>query len=164
MENKRSNGLIALCILSGIYIIFNLFSQIVELASGPLTDEEIREQKLEIMSDQSDEVIEVMGAYIEEMVATLERTQQYHYQITGANTLIYLLGAIGVWMLFRRQKMGFHLYLSYNILEIAAALYFFGQFTISFYVTLFMAVISIVFIILYWQQVKNFSTSTNEIT
>jgi hypothetical protein len=165
MKKKRTNGLIALCILSGIYILLNVFTPAVGLVNGPMTDEDIREQKLQLLSSYNEETLELMGGMVSENVAMLEHTQEHHYTIHGVNLIIYILGAFAVILLFRQQKLGFHLYLMYCIFEIAATLYFFGQFRMILAATLFIGVVAVVFIILYWQQVKKMdaTTTTNEV-
>lgn len=154
MEKKRTNGLIVLCVLSWLYIGIEFTSVLIGLSTGPLTDEQIREEKLEILAGQTPETIEMMGGMIEEMVALLEVTQEHHYLINGLNAVAGIVGFFGVFMMFKLRKFGYHLYIVYCILEIGVSSYFFSQFSIGIAGAIFLTVFSGLFVLLYGLQLK----------
>ena len=154
MTEKRPGGFITLCILSWIYIGFKIIGQINALFSGRMTDDQIRDYKIELLKSQTEETLEIMGGMIDELVRILEVTRDNMYFIAWADLLFAITGGVAVYLMFQGRKIGFHLYIIYSLLALAVQTYFFSGFTVGLIGIVFTAVISIIFILIYRTYLK----------
>lgn len=154
MTEQKKGGLLTLCIFSWVFIGFQFLSQLIALSSGPMTDEQLREEKLNMLAGQTQEAIDMLGSLFDEMLAILEINRDNMYIINGLGLLITIIGGIGVFAMFKLRKIGFHLYIVYSILAIALPTYFFGGFKLGVAGILFTAFFAILFIILYSRHLK----------
>ena len=154
MKNERSKGLTALCVLSGLWIAVGLFTTLNSLMAGPMTDAQLRQEKLEMLEGQTEESLKMIGGLLDEMVQILEITRDNLYFITGINLLGLIIGGIGVYFMFQLKKKGFHFYIVYSLLAIVPSVFLFSSFSIGIAGIIFTTIISILFILLYNRQVK----------
>ncbi len=154
MKEKRPGALLSICILSWVYIGFEIIIQFNALFSGPMSDDQIREAKIEILQSQTEETIALMGEMINEMISILEITRDHIYTISSLNLLTSLTGALAVFMMFQGKKRGFHLYIIYSLMAILTQTYFFSGFTIGVVGIVFAAFISTIFVFIYSRYLK----------
>lgn len=151
---QRPGGLLTLCILSWIYMGLELFSQLNAIFSGPMSDDQIRTYKLELLQSQTQESLEMMGEMFNDLVRIQVITRDHLYLISGLSLLFLIVGAIGVFMMFQFKKKGFHLYIIYSLLAVGLQTFFFSGFTIGVMGIVFVAIISITFVLLYSRYLK----------
>lgn len=118
---KRPVLLTVLCILSFITIGFGLMGLLFSLIAGAPSAEEIENTyniSIQAASDLRDQNA-VMAADFFERVADLAVYQQHRFlPVQLLNTVMLITGFIGVLFMFRGKRLGFHLYIIYNLLSV----------------------------------------------
>jgi len=153
---KKKNTLKILCVLSLISIGMALFTGLINFLNGPLTMEELEKSFLSMNS-----VLSVFGNSKEVELAkkiaydrmTIINTKFY---LHGTLNLITLFtGLIGVLLMLRKNKLGFHFYIIYSILSFTF-IYFVVPIKLAAQNELLIgAIFSAVWIFLYARQLKN---------
>lgn len=152
MKEKRGTNLLVFCILSWVYIAYNLLQVGIGMAAGPMTDEDIRQVKITMLEDQPQEAIEMMGWFFEELVTILEITRDNFILMNSIELMTLLIGAIAVFLMFKLKKIGFHLYIIYSIIPIASTTYFMGGTKLGLLGVVVVTVISLAFVLMYGSQ------------
>jgi hypothetical protein len=120
-KSKRPRFLLALCILSFISIGFSWISSLSAFISGPLNDEQLNFQRIE-MAKAIEPFKNSGDNSIEETVATFFRMTEGINENFYAFNLVYLvviaLGFVSVLFMFQGKRMGFHLYIGYGLFNI----------------------------------------------
>ncbi len=125
----RPRAIVVLCVLSWIYIGFLLLSGTVGLQQGPLSPEEIEDQKAQMLGMYTEEQLELMGTYVEDGIELIEIGNANYYTIAILGIVISLIGLQSTIMMFRLKKAGYYLYIGYSIAPlILAILYYPGIF------------------------------------
>jgi len=155
---KRPAFLLVLCILSFISIGMSLITSLFSLVSGPSSEEVLVSAKVELtkqISQMNDLGVSWASDILRKMIHIMEATNASHYLYTFSTILIAVVGGIGVYMMFKCKKLGFHFYIIYSLLT-AVQLYFFVD---ARYIPPFLVVSSIlfsgVFIFLYALNLKH---------
>jgi hypothetical protein len=153
---KKRDVLKILCILSLISIGLTLFTGIINFLNGPLTVEELEKSFLTMNS-----ALSVFGNSAEVELAkkiaydrmTIINTKFYLHGTLNLITLIS--GLIGVLLMLRKNKIGFHFYIIYSILSFTF-IYFVIPIKLAAQNELIIgALFSAVWIFLYARQLKN---------
>lgn len=155
MEKKRPDLLTVLCFLSWAWIGFNLYSVASTLMNGKLSPEELREQELTILEGQTEESIEMTQGVIEEAMEMLHIAQDKFMLLNGIELISLLLGAVGVFFMFKQRKLGFHLYIVYTLGSVLYFTYFFGHLSMGVAFAITSALLGGLFVLLYGLQLKH---------
>ncbi|MDF3028931.1 MAG: hypothetical protein K0S23_3238 [Fluviicola sp.] len=121
-ENKKRPVLLTvLCILSFIVVGFGVLGVLFSIIGGQPSAEEIESTynlSIQAASDMRDQKI-IWLAEILEQGADLVAYQQHRYwSVLMINALTMITGFVGVLFMFKGKKLGFHLYIIYNLLSI----------------------------------------------
>lgn len=155
---KRPAFLLVLCILSFISIGLSFITALFSLITGPSSEEEILELKVEFTQQMSE--MDALGAHwaseiFRKLIHITEATNAAHYMNTFTTILILLVGALGVFMMLKGKKLGFHFYIIYSLLT-AVQLYLFVD---PRYIPTFLVVTSLlfsgIFVLLYGLNLKH---------
>lgn len=121
---KRPTLLNVLLILSTIYIGFGFLGSTSALLSGPLSQDELEEQTSQLYGtitsmvdggadDQFANTVEVM------IDNSIYLNNEVFYSSNILNLISYIIGAMAIFMMFKLNKIGFHIYVIYSLLPIA---------------------------------------------
>lgn len=119
---KRPTFLVVLAVLSYISLGIGSLGVLFSLISGPSSQEQMEQQEAQLY-----ESIQVMNeAGMDDFVSIIETSSQqakyinneafYAYNIL--NLLSIIIGFIGVFLMMKLKKLGFHLYVAYSLLPI----------------------------------------------
>jgi hypothetical protein len=121
-EKKRPVFITVLAILSFVYIGLYFIVLVFSLASGPLNEDELEESSAaaySIVEQLEDQGFDLSTQMVEPSIRYSEYMNNevfYLYNLLQLLTLI--VGAIGVFMMFKLKKTGFHIYVGYSLLPI----------------------------------------------
>lgn len=152
---KRPTTLKVLLILSAISLAFQLIIQVMNTINGPLNEEQMREQKIEMMAGFTEESAELMQGTITEMLALADIGNENFYLISAISLMTIAIGLASLWLMFQMRRIGFHLYVIYSLIPIADTIYFFGGMQITTMLIVLFAIVGGVFSILYGMQLKH---------
>ena len=156
MNERRGKTLKVLCILSFIWIAWTLLGVTRSMIDGPKTAEELREDKLKVLS-----AVQVEGELDEQTKQIVEEGILYG-EIENANfnaiqwvTLISaLVGLLGVLMMYKLRRMGFFVYLAYIAALLILQGYFFGGMFMGIVMLFLKGGIDTAMVVLYANQLK----------
>lgn len=156
-KEERPSFLKVLCILSWISTGIALISGFFNLISGPFSEEQMLEQKVQMM--KSIDELRTMGA--DQFVDILERIQRMseamnaHFYYSQIVTLIVVgIGAFGVWKMWNKSKLGFHLYIIYSLLSVLTVYLFVAAADVPSIVVIINLIVSGIFILMYSRNLK----------
>ncbi|MGB1102684.1 MAG: hypothetical protein ACPG21_03570 [Crocinitomicaceae bacterium] len=152
---KRPTTLKVLLILSAISLAFQLIVQVMNTINGPLNEEQMREQKIEMMAGFTEESAELMQGTMTEMLALADIGNENFYLISAISLMTIAIGLASLWLMFQMRRIGFHLYVIYSLIPIADTIYFFGGMQITTMLIVLFAIVGGVFSILYGMQLKH---------
>ena len=152
---QRPTTLKVLLVLSLISLSFQLFVQVTNAFNGPMTAEELREEKLEMMSGLTEETAALMEGTVSEMMQLVDIGNDNFYLISTVSLLSIVIGLAAIWLMFQMRKIGFHLYIIYSLIPIADTPYFFGGMQITTALIVLYFVVGGVFTLLYGLQLKH---------
>lgn len=117
--------LVILLVLSSIYVFFGLISSVKSVVSGPLTEEQLEEGFLPIYTLISKAEEQGSSGDLVEMLNLVVANSTYinnNAFMTSAflSLLTYLLGALAIFFMFNMRKIGFHIYVLYSLMPVAA--------------------------------------------
>ena len=100
MNEKRGGTLKVLAILSWVWIGLGTLMTLPGIFSGPMTPEQLEDAKVEVLSMITPESKEILGPdFMNENIAIMESTNQFHYSIMGLNISNYILGFYAVFLM-----------------------------------------------------------------
>lgn len=149
---KRPRMLTVLCVLSFIAIGFSMIGLFITLASGKPTAEQVESTYLQSqqMAGQLRSSGTVWAAEFIEQAAELASYQQKNYwQTVGMNALTTVSGFIGVLRMFKGRKLGFHLYIVYNLLSVGGSFFILPSHMIQMPTVIMSLIFSGLFVYLY---------------
>lgn len=151
-EKKRPTMLTVLAVLSFIYIGISIISNFFQLIRGPFTEDELYEMKV----DSAKQITEMKTLGADWVVDLLEKSQRMiedlnsNFYLALSITLIsFIIGLVGVIMMLKRRKLGFHLYIIYNIIAVGAVFLYASPANVPAFATIFNVIIAALFIFLY---------------
>lgn len=120
-EEKRPTFLTVLCILSYITLGFAALGFIGSLVSGPPSSDQIEATEIELMktATQFRDQGQTWAANVMEQITEFTTYQQVNFWFTtGLNALGALTGFLGVRMMWKGKRRGFHFYIIYNLIGV----------------------------------------------
>lgn len=156
-QGKRPTFLKVLCILTFISTGGSILISMLKFFAGPFTKEEMLDQKVQMQES----IIEFdkLGAdywveYMESVLRFSEQANNNHYIVMSLALLTATVGFIGALMMWRGQKLGFHLYIVYNIIGILAVYAYASMENIHSLNTMIGVAMSLIFILMYSRNLK----------
>lgn len=149
---KRPNFLMVLAVLSFVSIGFSLLSGVITLSAGPLSDEDIIQQRVEL-TELSEEMrsndLESMAVTIEKIQRMLVSLNDHFYANQLLAVLFLAVGFVGVLFMWRGRRLGFHLYIIYSICAAIQLYFFVSPADIPSFLVIWNVLISAVFVLMY---------------
>jgi hypothetical protein len=155
MKTNRPTALIVFGILSWLSLGLGLIGVVSNALSGPPTDEEIRQQEIQMLSELTPEMVAEAGWVVTETVDFLQITQDKFGILTAVTFIQVIVGLIAVIMMFKLRKIGFHLYIVYSLIALGYWILFFGHNTLGTIMAVISGIISGIFVLLYASQLKH---------
>lgn len=155
MKTNRPTALIVFGILSWLSLGFGLIGVVSNFLSGPPSDEDIRQQEIEMLSQLTPEMMVESGWVVSETIDFLKTTQIKFGLLTAITFVEVIIGLIAVIMMFKLRKIGFHLYIVYSLIALGYWILFFGHNTLGTIMAVISGIISGIFVLLYASQVKH---------
>lgn len=153
----RPTFLTVLCILSFIFIGFSFAFGLVGLFGGPLSEEQMLEQKVEL-TKSADEMRSLEMDSFAEMMEKIQRMSESinanFYASSILQVLVMGLGLYGVLLMWKGKKLGFHLYIAYSLLSIIQIYFFVSPADIPSFVVIWNLIISAIFVFMYSRNLK----------
>lgn len=120
---KRPVFLNILLILSALYIASGFFGTTQALINGPLSEEQLEEQVSELYSSVNtlveSGIDDEFASSVEIMVDNSIYLNNEAFYSSNILTLIsFIIGAMAIFMMYKLNKMGFHLYVIYSLMPI----------------------------------------------
>jgi hypothetical protein len=155
MKTNRPTALIVFGILSWISLGIGLIGVVSNALTGAPTDEDIRQQEIEMLSQLTPEMVAESGWVVTETIDFLKITQDKFGILTAVTFIQVVVGLIAVIMMFKLRKIGFHLYIVYSLITLGYWILFFGHNTLGFIMAVISGVVSAIFVLLYASQLKH---------
>jgi hypothetical protein len=118
---KRPVLLTVLSVLSFIVIGFGLLGVLGSLIGGKPSNEEIEAAynvSVQAAGDMRDRQILWLAEMLEQTADLVVYQQHRYWSVLGINALTMLTGFFGVLFMLKGRKLGFHLYIIYNLLSV----------------------------------------------
>ena len=154
---KRPVLLTVLCILSFIVIGFGLMGVLFSLIGGEPTVDEIEaahNQVLQMASDMRDKQFSTIADMLEQGAELTMYQQHCYWSVLAVNALTMITGFVGVLFMFKGRRLGFHLYIIYNLLSIGGTFLIVPSHMVPMVSVIMNLVISGLFIFLYALNLK----------
>ncbi len=154
---NRPGMLLVVCILSWIYIGFYFVVTLYQLISGPISSAKIAENKTTIKGavlEMRNSGLHTLADFYEKLGNMTNVLNENHYQAFSLTLLVFVIGFVGVSMMFLGRKLGFHLYIIYSILSIGQLYLFFSADEIPSLMTWSELIIAGIFIVMYAVNLK----------
>ena len=156
-REKRPVFLKVLCILTFISTGGSILMSMMRLSVGPFTYEEVLEQKAGMQEAITD--FDKMGAdfwvdYMQSVMRFSVQANDNHNLVMFLALLVASVGFIGALMMWRGQKIGFHLYIVYNIIGIASVYLYASMANIHSLNTIISVLFALLFILMYSRNLK----------
>ncbi len=156
-KEPRSSYLTTLCILSYIFIGFSLLFGLNSLLSGPMSEEQLLQQKVEITKTVDEMKSLEMGNFAEmmnQLQRMYESINEHFYTFSLLSLLVLGIGLYGVINMWKGRKTGFHLYIVYSLLSVVQLYFVVSPSDIPSMIIIWNLLISAVFILLYSRKLK----------
>jgi len=163
-ESKRPTGLLVLFILTTIYTSLKILGALGSVLSGPPNAEEIKRIKVEMgksMKAAKDLNSDFLVDFIEKMGIISEATIANFMLFNFLSILFYGLGLAAAILMFKRMKLGFHLYIGYSFLLLLQYYFIVSPSDVPISLLVMEGLMSLLFIFLYsrylnWMKVNEF--------
>jgi hypothetical protein len=86
---------------------------------------------------------------LERLQAMTEALQPYFFQSNLVNLLVCACGTTAAWFMYRRNQLGFHLYIIYNLASVGSIYLFVSPSLIPSIIVIVNSLLSVVFVLLY---------------
>ena len=154
---ERPSFLKVLCILSWISTGIGIISGFFNLITGPFSEEEMLDQKVEMI--KSIDELRTMGAdqfanIFEQLQRMTEAMNSQFYYVQIVSLLVVALGVFGIYKMWTRSKLGFHLYIIYSLLSVLTVYLFVAPEDVPSIVVIINLVISAIFVFMYSRNLK----------
>ncbi len=151
-KEPRPAFLTVLCVLTFISTGLNVFSAISSLLSGPLTEEQLLESRVQMAESITDLKEAGMDSWIPMMEQMQEMTEQANnefYFATIISLIVASIGAFAVMKMWNGFKQGFHLYIVYSLLSVVSIYLYISPENVPNVVIIFSLFFSGIFVFLY---------------
>lgn len=149
---KRPVFLTVLCILTFVTSGFSFIGLLFNGIKGPMSANELElsQSGMQEMIDQlRSDNMDGMADMMEKISAMTAYTNEAFYTIFMLNILTFLLGLFGAILMWQGRKLGFHLYIIYNIIAILTVYAVVPVNEVPSFITILNVIISAVFIFMY---------------
>lgn len=156
-QNKRPVFLLVLGILTFVNSGFGVLSSLLAYLSGPISKDGIEKIVAENMTQVNvirEQGMPGLAGTMETMVRSIQYTNDAHYIANTLNLLVYALAIIGVILMFRARKLGFHLYIISCLVRICAFYVYIPAGDVSGFLVGYYMFTSILFIFMYSRNLK----------
>ncbi|AEA44695.1 hypothetical protein [Fluviicola taffensis] len=158
LENKKRPVLLTvLCILSFIIIGIGLMGVLFSLLGGQPSDEEITatyNASLDVASGMRDRQIVWMAELIEQSADIAVYQQRRFWSTLLMNFVTFGTGFMGVLFMLKGKKLGFHLYIIYNLISVGGAYILLPSHMIPMSSVIMNLIFSGLFVFLYSRNLK----------
>lgn len=141
-----------LIILTWVNTLFSIVTTLFTLLFIRNKPEDLEKERVETAKS----IIELKKLGLESMVDLLERIQAmtdalqpYFFEINIVNLGVLALGAFAGLLMYRRNILGFHLYIIYNLASVGSLYLFISPELVPSVIVMVNALISLVFVFLY---------------
>lgn len=151
-EKKRPTMLTVLAVLSFVYIGISIISNFFQLIRGPFNEDELYEMKVQSAKQITE--MKTLGAdwavdILEKSQRMIEDLNSSFYLAISISIIVFIVGLFGVIMMLKQRKLGFHLYIVYNILAVGIVFTYVSPANVPAIATIFNVIIAGLFIFLY---------------
>lgn len=120
-DQKRPVLLLVLAILSFISIGFAILGNLVSITGGPMNENELIEQSVELAKSKAQmRELDMDGfvTFFDKLEGMVIETNDNFYLAKVIMFITDFIGLFGVIFMMRRRKLGFHLYIVYSLLAL----------------------------------------------
>src|SRR5574343_109523 len=156
-QEERPSFLKVLCILSSISNGIALISGLFNLVTGPFSEEKMLEQRVDMMKSIDElKTLEMngMAELFEKIQRMTESMNAQFYYVQTVSLIVVTIGVFGVFKMWNRSKLGFHLYIIYSLLSVLTGYLFVAPVDVPSVVVIFNLIISGIFILMYSRNLK----------
>jgi hypothetical protein len=150
--SKRPQGLMILLVLTFINTGSSIFFGLLTVLFFKPTAADLKKERL----DMAKSIVELKEVGLNSLVDLLEREQamtealnDYFIETNVVNIVIALLGATSAYFMLKRNQLGFHGYIIYNLLASGSIYFFISPSLIPSVILIVNLCISLVFVLLY---------------
>jgi hypothetical protein len=150
--SKRPQGLMILLVLTFINTGSSIFFGLLTVLFFKPTAADLKKERL----DMAKSIVELKEVGLNSLVDLLERVQAmtealngYFVETNVVNIVIALLGATSAYFMLKRNQLGFHGYIIYNLLASGSIYFFISPALIPSVILIVNLCISLVFVLLY---------------
>lgn len=151
-EEKRPTFLVVLCILTFINTGLNILTSLVQLISGPTSEEQLLQEKVELTkaaNEMKDTGMDALANMMEQLQAMTADIQANFYVAMTVALVAPLIGLFGALKMWKGEKLGFHLYIIYNLIAVGGIYLYVSPQNIPSLSIIFGLLLSGVFIFMY---------------
>lgn len=151
-EEKRPTFLVVLCILTFINTGLNILTSLVQLISGPTSDEQLLAERVELTkatNEMKDSGMDALAGVMDQMQAMTADIQANFYIAMTVALVAPLLGLFGALKMWRGERLGFHLYIIYNLIAVGGIYLYVSPQNIPSIAIIFGLLLSGLFVFLY---------------
>lgn len=151
-EAKRPTFLKVLCILSFISIGFSTLSTVGSLIGGPEDEETMIEQKAAMMESTAElreTGMNALADIMDQIQRMSESLNDHFYAMTVTSLMIVIIGFIGVLFMWKGRRLGFHLYIVYNLIGLGNLYLFVSPADVPTFAVIWSLLLSTIFILMY---------------
>jgi hypothetical protein len=156
-QPKRPQFLTVLCILTFISTGMDILSGFPKLFGGPMSAEQMEDQKLELAKsiDQLRELnMESMAVMIEKLERMLDGLNAQFYASTSVALVVLMAGLSAAILMWMGRKIGFHVYIAYSLISAMQVYLFVTPSDIPSIVVILNLLVSGLFIFMYSRNLK----------
>jgi hypothetical protein len=157
VKEERPTFLKVLCILSWISTGIALISGIINIISGPFSEEQMTDQKVEMIKSIDElRTLDMTGLadLFEKIQRMTESMNAQFYYVQFVSLIVVVLGVFGIFKMWNRSKLGFHLYIIYSLLSVLTVYLFVAPIDVPSIVVIINLVISAIFVFMYSRNLK----------
>lgn len=151
-HNKPPKGLMVLLLLTWVNTLFSIVTSVFTLMFMRPSAQDLEQEKVEMAKS----VMELKKLGMDSLVSLLERIQAmteamqpYFVQSNLINVLVLACGAIAAWFMYRRNQLGFHLYIVYNLASVGSIYLFISPSLIPSIIVWVNSLLALLFVLLY---------------
>ena len=152
-KEPRPKLLKIVCILSLISIGLSFLGGVSQLFNGPVSDEDLLNQKVEITKTVTKLVELDAGEYwilsVKKLIPMSESLNSSFYYVTILTLITSIVGFFGVLKMWQGFKIGFHFYIIYSLIGIGQIYLFVSPTSVPTFVVFWNTVLSGIFIFMY---------------
>jgi len=149
---RPPKGLMVLLVLTWVNTLFSIVTTFFTLIFMRPSAQDLEQEKVEMAQS----IVELKKLGMDSFVSLLERLQAmteamqpYFIQSNLVNLLVLACGAAAAWFMYRRNQLGFHLYIMYNLASIGSIYLFISPSLIPSDIILLNSFLSVIFVLLY---------------